>query len=595
MRLPMRPTTAGPVPQSIPQFCPTSSAEQTWRYPHAGKRGVSGAIAARAERQGRWRVAFAMAGFGLLYAALATRLVMLGVTGDGGAAQRLSPADLVAAARPDIIDRNGEILATDIKTASLYGEPRRIIDADEATELLSSVLPDIDTERVRRQLATDAGFVWLKREISQREQKAIHRLGIPGIGFIAENRRFYPGGETASHILGHVNVDNQGIAGIEKHIDTLGLADLHQAGFALERGLEPVRLSLDLRVQHVLHDELNKALKRYKAIAAIGIVMDVRTGEVVGMSSLPDYNPNNPVEALDKDRLNRATVGVFEMGSTFKTFTTAMALDYGQIDLQDTFDATQPLRVASFTIDDFHGKRRWLSVPEIYIYSSNIGTARMAMAVGIEGQKAFLKKLGLLSTLRTELPEAGAPILPAKWSKLSSITVSFGHGISVSPLQTVAAAAALVNGGNLIPPTFIPRSQAKAAALAKRVVKEETSRKMRDLMRLNVLKGTGRRAAVEGYRVGGKTGTAEKVVNGRYSSSKRFNTFLAAFPMDDPRYLVLVIIDEPKSEKDGLSATAGRNAAPTLAAVVRRIAPMLGVQPRLTDPDEPATTLAAMR
>ncbi len=594
MRAPMRPTTSGPATRAIAQFCPQSSADQTWRYPHAGKRGVSGALAARAERQGRWRVAFAMVGFGLLYAALATRLVVLGISADGRAVQHSSPADLVAAARPDIIDRNGEILATDIKTASLFGEPRRIIDADEATEQLGSVLPDLNTARVRAQLATDAGFVWLKREISQREQKAIHRLGIPGIGFIAENRRFYPGGETASHILGHVNVDNQGIAGIEKHIDTLGLADLHQAGFALERGLEPVQLALDLRVQHALRDELKKALERYKAIAAIGIVMDVRTGEVVGMSSLPDYNPNNPVEALDKDRLNRATVGVFEMGSTFKTFTVAMALDSG-IDLQDTFDATRPLRVASFTIDDFHGKRRWLSVPEIYIYSSNIGAARLALAVGIEGQKAFLEKLGLLSTLKTELPETGAPIPPAKWSKLTSITVSFGHGISVSPLQTVAAAAALVNGGYLIPPTFMPRSQAEAAALARRVVKQETSRKMRDLMRLNVLKGTGRRAAVKGYRVGGKTGTAEKVVNGRYSSSKRFNAFLGAFPMDDPRYLVLVIIDEPQPEKEGLSATAGRNAAPTLAAVIRRIAPMLGVQPRLTDPDEPATTLAAMR
>ena len=591
----MRQPTDGPVPQSNPQFFPRSSAEQTWRYPHAGKRGVSGALAARAERQGRWRVVFAMAGFGLLYTALAARLVMLGVLADGSAVQRSSPTDLVAAARPDIVDRNGEILATDIKTASLYGEPRRIIDADEATELLGSVLPNLNIVRVRRQLGTDAGFVWLKREITQREQQAIHRLGIPGIGFIAENRRFYPGGETASHILGHVNVDNQGIAGIENHIDTLGLADLHQAGFALERGLEPVRLSVDLRVQHVLRDELKKALERYKAIAAVGIVMDVKTGEVVGMSSLPDYDPNNPVEALDKDRLNRGTVGVFEMGSTFKTFTTAMALDSGHIELQDTFDATRPLRVASFTINDFHGKRRWLSVPEIYIYSSNIGAARIALAVGIEGQKAFLKKLGLLSMLKTELPEAGAPILPGKWSKLTSVTVSFGHGISVSPLQTVAAAAALVNGGHYIPPTFMPRSQAKAAALARRVVKDETSRKMRDLMRLNVLKGTGRRAAVEGYRVGGKTGTAEKVVNGRYSSSKRFNTFLAAFPMDDPRYLVLVIVDEPQPEKPGLSATAGRNAAPTLAAVIRRIAPMLGVQPRLTDPNEPATTLAAMR
>ncbi len=595
MRRFMKSLSAGAAGQSAQQFSTTFSANQTWHYPHAGKHGLSGALSARTERRGRLRVAFAMAGFGLLYAALATRLVMLGMTAGDGAARHSSPADLVAAARPDIVDRNGEILATDIKTASLYAEPRRIIDADEAAELLSGVLPDLDTARVRRQLATDAGFVWLKREITQREQQAIHRLGIPGVGFIAENRRFYPGGETASHILGSVNVDNQGIAGIEKYIDALGLADLHQAGFALERGLEPVRLSVDLRVQHALRDELNKALQRYTAIAAIGIVLDVRTGEVVGMSSLPDYDPNNPAEALKKDRLNRATVGVFEMGSTFKIFTTAMALDSGLITLQDSFDASQPLRVGSFTIDDYRGKRRWLSVPEIFIYSSNIGTARLALAVGIEGQKAFLSKLGLMSTLKTELPEAGAPIPPAKWSKLTSITVSFGHGISVSPLQTAAAAAALVNGGNLVAPTFVPRSQAEATALARRVVSDETSDRMRNLLRLNVLKGTGRRANVTGYRVGGKTGTAEKVVNGRYTSGKRFNTFVAAFPMDEPRYLVLVILDEPQPEKEGTGATAGLNTAPTVAAVVRRIAPMLGVQPRLTDPNEPATTLAAMR
>ena len=546
----------------------------------------------RPSSEARGRVVLAMAGFGLLYALVALRLVLLSVFGgpaDGGA----GTVDTVAAARPDIVDRNGEVLATDIRTASLYGEPRRIIDPDDAAERLVSVLPDLDARRVRAQLATDAGFVWLKREITPRQREAIHGLGIPGLGFTMENRRFYPGGSTAGHVLGHVNIDNQGIAGIEKHIDSLGLADLHQAGFAIDTTLEPFALSLDLRVQHAVRDELARAMERYRSIAAIGIVLDVDTGEVVAMSSLPDYDPNHPRQSLDKDTLNRATVGVYEMGSTFKMFTTAMALDSGLVTLQDTFDATRPLRVASFTIDDFHGKRRWLSVPEIFIYSSNIGTARMALAVGIEQQRAFLARLGLLSELKTELPESGAPLPPRKWSKLSSITVSFGHGISVSPLQTAAAAAALMNGGKLIAPTFRRRTPEEAAAIADPVVSPQTSETMRKLMRLNVLKGSGRRAAVPGYIVGGKTGTAEKVVNGVYVSSKRRNAFVAAFPMDKPRYLVLTVLDEPKPEREGIGATAGLNAAPTAGAIIRRIAPMLGIEPNLDNPDGPATTLAS--
>jgi len=563
----------------------------TWRHMAPDGRRSS-VLPIHSDAQGRWRIGFAMAGFALLYGVLAIRLVTLGIEADARKVASLAPVDAVAAARPDIVDRNGEILATDIKTASLFAEPRRIIDPDEAVEKLMSVLPGLDAHKVRRQLASEAGFIWLKREITPRQRRAIHNLGIPGVGFMAENRRFYPGGSTASHILGHVNVDNEGIAGIENFIDGLGLADLHEAGFALDRGLEPVQLSVDLRVQHALRDELARALERYTAIAAVGVVMDVHTGEVLGMSSLPDYDPNKPAGSLDKDRLNRASVGVYEMGSTFKMFTTAMALDSGQIAMTDSFDATRPLRVSSFTISDFHGKGRWLTVPEIFIYSSNIGTARMALEVGIEEQKAFLGKLGLLSTLKTELPETGSPISPAKWSKLSSMTISFGHGISVSPLQTAVAAAALVNGGYYVPPTFMPRSQRAAAEKSHRVVKTETSDAMRSLMRLNVQKGSGRRADVPGYFVGGKTGTAEKVVNGRYSSNKRRNAFVSAFPMDDPRYLVLVLLDEPNPEKPGISATAGRNAAPTVAGIVRRIAPMLGIQPRLDEPENAMTATA---
>jgi cell division protein FtsI (penicillin-binding protein 3) len=546
------------------------------------------------DRLGRWRVAIAMVGFAALFGLLAGRLVILGVTAEGDTGQGGSVVQAPAQARPDILDRNGETLATDIKTASLFAEPRYVIDPDEASELLASVLPDLDSDKLRKILSTDARFAYIKRAITPQQQQAIHKLGIPGIGFRVENRRFYPGGSTASHVLGTVNIDNQGIAGIEKYIDGAFLNDLKEAGFEGGRAMEPVKLALDLRVQHVVRDELSAAMQRYQAIAGIGIVMDVNTGEVVGMSSLPDYDSNNRDEALDPDKMNRATVGVFEMGSTFKGFNTAMALDSGMVKITDNFDARGGLQVGRHRINDFHGKNRILSVPEIFIYSSNIGTARMALAAGSTAQEGFLRRVGLLDPLRTELPEVGKPIAPKMpWSKISSITISFGHGISVSPMQTAAAGAALINGGYFIPPTFLPRTQEEAAQLARQVMTPQTSATMRHLFRLNVLKGSGKRSDVAGYSVGGKTGTAEKVVNGRYSANKRRNAFLAGFPMDAPRYLVLVVLDEPGPEKPGMGATAGSNTAPTAGNIVRRIAPMLGIEPKVFDPEtEPAMALA---
>lgn len=543
------------------------------------KFSLKGSVATPGD-QTRLRLFMAIALFGVIYTIIGLRLMGIAMFGELDSGNPYGSSG-VFAARPDLLDRNGEVLATDVKTFSMFAEPRRVIDVDEVVDGLAKVFPELDTDRIRKRMDSKRGFMWLKREITQDEQRRVHRMGLPGVGFVNENRRFYPGHQTASHILGHVNVDNEGIAGLEKYIDDQGLADLQEIGLQMERNLEPVHLATDLRVQHVVRDELTKAMERYKAIAAIGIVMDVHTGEVIAMSSQPDYDPNIPAQALEKDRMNRASAGVFEMGSIFKTFTTAMALDSGKVSIHDRFDARRPIRVSRYTIGDFHGKHRVLSVPEVYIYSSNIGTAKMALEVGLEGHQEFLTRLGLMDRLHTELPESADPQSPNKWSQISAMTISFGHGISVSPLQTAAAAVALVNGGKLIPPTFFPRTVEEANALSKRVVSKETSDMMRYLMRLNVLKGSGRRAEVQGYRLGGKTGTAEKVVDGKYSSSVRFNSFLAAFPMDDPKYLVLVVIDEPKPEKKGIGATAGRNAAPTLAAIVKRAAPMLGVIPRM--------------
>ena len=533
----------------------------------------------------RNRVMIAMACFTAIYGVIGGRLVYFGLQNvDGGYTGSIAQT---VAARPDLTDRNGEILATDIKTASLYAEPKRIIDADETLEMLTSVIPDLDQEQTYRKLKSGLGFIWLKRQMTPKQQSQVMKLGLPGIGFRSEKQRFYPGGSAASHIVGLVDVDNKGIAGMERYVDTHGLADLREAGFTTEKDLEPVKLSIDLRVQHVLRDEIAKAMDRYQAIAAGAVVLDVHTGEVLGMASLPDYDPNNPVNALEKDRLNRMSAGTFEMGSTFKTFTTAMALDSGKVTLHSKFDASRPIRIGGFTINDFHGKRRVLSVPEIFIFSSNIGTAKEADIVGTENHRAFLHKIGLLDKMVTEIPEVAKPSEPKEWKKLNSITISFGHGVSTTPLQTAMSAAALMNGGKLIQPTFLPRTREEADAVAVPVVKEQTSEAMRYLFRMNVEKGSGRQAAVPGYDVGGKTGTAEKVVRGRYSSDKRFNAFLSAFPIRDPKYVVLVILDEPKAEKGKGGATAGANAAPTVSAIIRRSAVFLGVKPDFSPDNTP--------
>jgi len=544
----------------------------------------------------RARVGFAIVAFAAIYAVIGGRLIMFAVGGDSHGARRAAVQDAIATARPDIVDRNGEVLATDVKAPSLFGEPRRIIDKDEAIELLTATLPDLDTGEVRDRLSSKKGFVWLKREITPLQQQEIHRLGIPGIGFLRENKRVYPTGSEVAHLIGLVNIDNQGIAGMEKWLDTNGLADLHRAGFATDRLQRPVELSVDLRVEHALRDELLKAKEKYKAKAASGLVSNVKTGEIVAMVSLPDFDPNNPREAHDPDRINRLTTGVYEMGSTFKALTLAMALDSGKAGLGTMFDARGPLHYGKFTIHDTHPLGRSISLSEVFTFSSNVGAARIALAQGVEAHKAFLRKMGQLDRLRTELPESASPIVPKRWSELNTITIAFGHGLSVAPLQAVMGINAVMNGGYLIPPTFLKRSEEEARALAKKVIKSETSEKMRFLMRLNAEIGTAKQADVKGYYIGGKTGTAEKVVNGRYSKKQVLNSFTAIVPADNPQFQILVMLDEPKAlpETHGF-ITSGWNAVPTGGKVIARIAPLLGIEPRFDLPPSDRLILAASK
>ncbi|AWM86428.1 penicillin-binding protein [Microvirga sp. 17 mud 1-3] len=537
------------------------------------------------------RVGFTALCFASLFCVIGGRLVYLAMTSDASSEVRRATSLEISAARPDIVDRNGNILATDVKMVSVFAEPRNIIDKDEAVELLTAVLPDLDATDLRNKLGTKKGFVWVKREITPRQQAEVHRLGIPGIGFLPENKRVYPNAEAAAHVLGFANVDNVGIAGIEKYIDSQGLQDLNGAGFAISAAdLKPVQLSLDLRVQHALRDELAKGMAKFKAKATAGAIMDVNTGEIIALVSLPDFDPNNPVDALEADRINRVNVGVFEMGSTFKALTVAMALDSGKYNINSTLDARSGLRYGKFTIGDYHATRRVLTVPEVFIHSSNIGTARMALGIGVEGHKAFLRKMGQLSRLKTELPESAEPIIPPRWGELNTMTIAFGHGLAVAPLQALMAVGALVNGGMLITPTFLKRDEAAARQNALQVLKPETSEALRYVMRLNASNpaGSASSAAIAGFYVGGKTGTAEKVINGRYSKNKNFTTFTAIVPSDKPKYVFLTIMDEPQAVEGTYGfSTAGWNAGPVTGNIIERVAPLLGVPPRFEPPVNP--------
>ena len=489
--------------------------------------------------------------------------------------------------RPDIIDRNGVLLATDVAVASLFADPSQIIDIDEAVELLTATVPDLDAKDLRRKLtAPKSRFAWIKRQVTPEERDAVYNLGIPGVSYINERRRVYPQGRLAAQVVGYVDVDTKGIAGIEKYLDDQGALYTASLADPAEHKTAPAQMSLDIRVQAAMEDEVAKAITKFRAIGGGGIVMDIRTGEVISMVSLPDFNPNQEKKNFGQDQQNRMTAGVYELGSVIKAVTIAMALDYGTATLESRYDARFPLVIGSARIHDYHAERKIMTLPEIFKVSSNIGTAKMALEVGTERHQAFLRKVGLFDKLQTELPESARPLLPRRWSKLATATAAFGHGFAVQPLQGVAVVAGLLNGGHLMTPTVLKRSEEEALAMAQTVVKPSTSETLRYLFRLNATDGTASKADVIGYRVGGKTGTAEKVVKGRYDPNKLLNSFIGAFPMDDPKYLILVMLDEPKATPETYGfATAGWTAVPTAGKIIERIAPLLGVNPVFTPED----------
>lgn len=470
-------------------------------------------------------------------------------------------------ARADIVDRNGVLLATSLKTASLFANPRKIADPASAAHRLVEILPDLSEEVIAARLGSGKSFVWLRRNLTPRQQFEVNRLGIPGLDFEQEERRVYPHGRLAGHIVGFTNVDNVGLSGIEMSMDA-----------AIAGGSTPLRLSIDIRVQQILRQELAGQIEKFKAIGGGGIVLDVESGEVVAMVSLPDFDPNAAGQAADDTRFNRMTLGVYELGSVFKIFNHAIALETGVATFASSYDATKPIRVSRFTISDFHPEKRWLTVPEIFQHSSNIGSAKIALDIGAEDQRKYLGHLGLLRRTSIELPEQATPMYPSRWREINTMTISFGHGIAVSPLHLTSAVAAVVNGGILRPATLIEHDAPTSDGV--QVFSAETSDRMRRLLRLVVETGTGRNADAKGYLVGGKTGTAEKQVNGSYKRNALISSFVGVYPITAPRFVVFAMLDEPKGIKESYGyATGGWTAAPVVRGVVARMAALFGIAP----------------
>jgi cell division protein FtsI (penicillin-binding protein 3) len=517
--------------------------------------------------------------FACVFAAVALRIVEI-VVFEGGGAQSHMPRFRIPAppvsARADIVDRNGKLLATTLDSPSVYANPKQILDPVDATRKLTKAFPSLKSDEIYAKLTSGKSFVYIKRHLTPREQYEVNQLGIPGLQFQHEERRVYPDGMLTAHVVGYTGIDNSGFAGIERGLDD-----------TLKDRRDPLQLSLDLRIQYVLREELQRVIDDFTAKAAAGLIMDVNTGEVLAMVSLPDFDPNHP-GASDPDHpglsfadrmFNRDTLGVYELGSIFKIFTVAMALDCGTSTLTSTYDASHPIHIGRFSIGDYHGKHRVLNVPEILMYSSNIGAAKMAMAAGGQRQREFLSRLGLLKAPKIEISEIGSPHFPGKWRDVNVMTIAFGHGISVTPLSFASAAAALVNGGILRQATLVRRPPGDVAQ-GQQVISAKTSDQMRKLMRLVVEHGTGTMAAAPGYLVGGKTGTADKIQGRHYAEMKLLSSFVGVFPINDPKYLTLIMVDEPHPNKQSHGyATGGWTAAPATSRVVQRIAPLLGVDP----------------
>lgn len=507
-----------------------------------------------------------------------------------------APADVAAAElRGDVVDRNGVLLATTLKTSSLYADPKYISDPQATADGLSKIFPDLAYGDLLQKLQSDRRFVWIKRGILPREEHAVLEIGEPGLKIETESRRIYPHGALFSHLLGYTNVDSKGQGGVERSFNKI-----------LAQG-KPLTLSLDVRLQHILRREVSNAMEAFSAQGGVGVIMDVKTGEILGGVSLPDFDPHKVGDADPVALFNRLTLGVYEFGSVFKIFSTAALFEVLNVPMETTFDASEPIKRGRFTINDYHAENRILSVPEVFMHSSNIGSAMMGQAVGTDALRAFYADLGLLSTLDFEVLEVGKPMVPSPWGEVHTLTASYGHGVATTAVQVTSAVSSIVNGGYAVKPHLVldaPKVEAKPMnrltqiALQNsagdkpvkdtdvRVVSKDASDKMRALLRLVVTDGTGGKADVAGFFVGGKTGTAEKPGVRGYDKKRLLSSFMGVFPMNDPKYAIFVAVDEPKGTKASYGyATGGWVAAPAVANIVRSMASVLGLKPDITSVD----------
>ncbi len=501
---------------------------------------------------------------------IATRLLWLNFDTSGG---RIAPNAIGLAARGDIVDRNGEVLARTIEAWSIGVHPNKLLGRPEdLAPQLARLMPERTEAEYLAILKSGKKFAYLRPRAMPELVEAVNALGEPAMAYAREPERLYPQTNLAAHVIGYTDFDGRGVMGMERVLnDTFG--------DPLTRG-KPVALSIDKRVQAAMESELSAAMVDLQAIGATGLVLDVNTGEVIAMVSLPVFNPNRSGEADPEAMRNNVTQSVYELGSTFKMLTMANAIDTGIVtDLGRRVDATVPIEVGRFKISDDHAQRRWLNVPETLVHSSNIATARFADELGAERAQAFYRKLGFDESPHIELRERGRPLWPQSWGRLTTMTVAYGHGIAVSPLHLASAYAAMVNGGIWRPATLM-KVQPGRQAKGRRIISERTSMIMRKMFRLVVTEGTGKNADVPGFRIGGKTGTAEKAGVGGYSKTKNVSTFAAAFPMDAPRYVVIAMLDSPKGSATSFGqTTAAYTAAPVVAKVIARTGPMLGVFP----------------
>jgi cell division protein FtsI (penicillin-binding protein 3) len=543
---------------------------RVWGLEHAFERARA---AGKAEDDTRIRIFFVLTLFTIAFLVLAvgaTRAALFSDAGRGG-----GYVGAVGAARADLVDRNGAMLAADLLHYGLYVDPREIWDADEVRRALRAALPDINRQRLEKVLRGERrGFVIAGLTPEQRAR--VHALGLPGVSFEPEERRVYPLGRTAAHLIGFADTGGVGLAGAER-----ALNDTIRAGAP---GKAAVPLSIDLRIQAALEDELYKAAAEFQPRGAVGVVTNVHTGEILGLASYPTYDPNQVAKASDDAKLNRAAASIYEMGSTFKAFTVAIGLDTGVATPSSTFDARQPFQLGYRTIKDYHAARKILTLVEVFQHSSNIGTAKLAESIGGERLSKYFADLGLTRPAKVELMESARPLTPRKWDMDAVASTSFGHGMNVSPLAVTSAMGALLNGGYLVPLT-IKKLEPGQRPQGQRAVSEQTSLQMLQIMRANVIGGSGKSANAPGLSVGGKTGTGEKydpAIRG-YSTQRQVSSFAAVFPTSGPveadRYFVLILLDEPHgTAKTYGYSTGGWVAAPAAGRVIDRIAPFLHVK-----------------